>query len=577
MSEPLPMPNGTRRPPGGFNPAHCTETPDTAGVTGHHQPLLRTGPPFHLRQQQQEQQQRQQQQQQQQHQELLQSAAVAAATVGFSTQRLQLGQAPALETPPLPPTLASHTPWPWPQLLHRPHHPSAPPLMPQARALTVGGAVLAGLAPLPVLHPEGVDHAMLEDQLLAEIAAAPWPAYRPPGQGRSATVTAPVLLGGGGHGLMLPPPPPPPASAPLLPWAGASAARSRNSPATSASLASSSAPSAGAGWWSGAVSAVPVDAGALGLLLLPGQMQCPLQGPPSEVILAAPAAQRQAAIAVAAAAAAAPHFDAVANVEAASDYSSDATSSGTQPSPNRRRRARDEQRGKRQRRGRRPPLPPQLQPTAAASAPAALIAGGSPVDSTATSPGGELRGARQLYGGGGGGGGGSGGGGGGGGGGGRPCGSTASFGGISEGGRGAGSAGQLPMDAIRRLFELPIDEAARALGASVSEVKRRCREHGVARWPQRKLVSLRRVAEAARADQAMPEEERQALLSQVELNRSLILNDANAPLLPSLKTLRQHQYRRGFQMRSRGSMGSLIGDPGRVGQDPGTESASGRL
>ncbi|KAG2498029.1 hypothetical protein HYH03_003790 [Edaphochlamys debaryana] len=102
--------------------------------------------------------------------------------------------------------------------------------------------------------------------------------------------------------------------------------------------------------------------------------------------------------------------------------------------------------------------------------------------------------------------------------------------GSSKGGAGGGGA---DLQALARVFDLKAEDAARALGLTPNELKRRCRAMGIQRWPQRKLMSLRRIAEAAQADGALPAEERQAT----------ILVDPDAPLHPALTALRQAQYK----------------------------------
>ncbi|KAG2497555.1 hypothetical protein HYH03_004302 [Edaphochlamys debaryana] len=126
---------------------------------------------------------------------------------------------------------------------------------------------------------------------------------------------------------------------------------------------------------------------------------------------------------------------------------------------------------------------------------------------------------------------------------------TARFGRASGGG---GGGGGLSLSALQRVFDLPATEAAAVLGCSANDLKRRCRALGIARWPQRKLASLRRIAEAAEADGAMPEADRQAVLARVASNRAAILADPNAPLEPELLPLRQAQYKQEYDLR-RGS------------------------
>jgi hypothetical protein len=45
-------------------------------------------------------------------------------------------------------------------------------------------------------------------------------------------------------------------------------------------------------------------------------------------------------------------------------------------------------------------------------------------------------------------------------------------------------------------FHLPLTDAARALGLCVTELKKRCREIQVPRWPYRKIASIEKLIES---------------------------------------------------------------------------------
>lgn len=71
---------------------------------------------------------------------------------------------------------------------------------------------------------------------------------------------------------------------------------------------------------------------------------------------------------------------------------------------------------------------------------------------------------------------------------------------ISDSASGASSAagsaaGGIAYDDLARVFHLPITGAAKALGVCVTVLKKRCRRHGVRRWPHRKLKSLDKLKE----------------------------------------------------------------------------------
>ena len=45
----------------------------------------------------------------------------------------------------------------------------------------------------------------------------------------------------------------------------------------------------------------------------------------------------------------------------------------------------------------------------------------------------------------------------------------------------------VPWDSVVAEFSVPLDKAARNLGIGSTALKRICREHGIARWPYRKV------------------------------------------------------------------------------------------
>ncbi len=69
------------------------------------------------------------------------------------------------------------------------------------------------------------------------------------------------------------------------------------------------------------------------------------------------------------------------------------------------------------------------------------------------------------------------------------------------------TAGSPPASAafkrFQLLFDAPAREAAHSLGICASEFKKRCRRAGIIRWPQRRLLSLVRMAKRVQADKRM--------------------------------------------------------------------------
>ncbi|KAG2488229.1 hypothetical protein HYH03_013222 [Edaphochlamys debaryana] len=148
-------------------------------------------------------------------------------------------------------------------------------------------------------------------------------------------------------------------------------------------------------------------------------------------------------------------------------------------------------------------------------------------------------------------------------------GATGGGGGAPDGangeGDGEGDGEGTTLEAIRATFDLPVRQAAKRLGMGGTQLKRRCRALGIRRWPQRKLASLARVAEAVAADAGLAEEQKQELLRSAALSRAEILQDPDAPLREELAAYRQNTYKLAMARRQGGSGGgggSMGGDGG---------------
>jgi len=53
--------------------------------------------------------------------------------------------------------------------------------------------------------------------------------------------------------------------------------------------------------------------------------------------------------------------------------------------------------------------------------------------------------------------------------------------------------GDASMDVLACFFHLPIKDASKALGMCTTRIKKICREHGLVRWPHRKVRGARSV------------------------------------------------------------------------------------
>ncbi|GIL75371.1 hypothetical protein Vretifemale_5171 [Volvox reticuliferus] len=133
---------------------------------------------------------------------------------------------------------------------------------------------------------------------------------------------------------------------------------------------------------------------------------------------------------------------------------------------------------------------------------------------------------------------------------------TAAVSTVAASGRGGGV--EITMEDLRRTFLLPAPQAARVLRTSTTNLKRKCRQLGILRWPHRKLDSLHRLRTLV-LNEVRDAGEQQALLDSISRNTEEILQDPNLGLAPALKNLRQAYYKRGFDVRARG-----------LGRAPGT-------
>ncbi|KAG2430134.1 hypothetical protein HXX76_010233 [Chlamydomonas incerta] len=124
------------------------------------------------------------------------------------------------------------------------------------------------------------------------------------------------------------------------------------------------------------------------------------------------------------------------------------------------------------------------------------------------------------------------------------------------GGRRARSGQDPTLEDLKRHYEVPIKQAATALGYSLSCFKQVCRRLGVPRWPARKLLTLRKMRGAlleagaggtvgivggggARITPAAQAE----LLAAVRRNIADIYAEPDAPMYPEFTRVRQLQYK----------------------------------
>ncbi len=92
------------------------------------------------------------------------------------------------------------------------------------------------------------------------------------------------------------------------------------------------------------------------------------------------------------------------------------------------------------------------------------------------------------------------------------------------------------MEDIKKWYHLPLEDAAKVLRSCPTTVKMICRQHGIRRWPQRLIFSLKKLEEQVRS-LPMPEEEKDQALEDINAARSTL------SLSKNLRDLRQKLFK----------------------------------
>lgn len=82
---------------------------------------------------------------------------------------------------------------------------------------------------------------------------------------------------------------------------------------------------------------------------------------------------------------------------------------------------------------------------------------------------------------------------------------------------------------LRGIYRLPIEDAAKCLGVSVTVLKRNCRRHGVSRWPYRKIKSLDNMIAAIENNPSHLCMKTTAHLQKLKAKREAILSGKDIP------------------------------------------------
>mmetsp|Transcript_2732 Transcript_2732/g.10714 ORF Transcript_2732/g.10714 Transcript_2732/m.10714 type:complete len:342 (-) Transcript_2732:394-1419(-) len=94
--------------------------------------------------------------------------------------------------------------------------------------------------------------------------------------------------------------------------------------------------------------------------------------------------------------------------------------------------------------------------------------------------------------------------------------------------RGGGQSKSLTLEELSANFHLPINDVARKLGLCVTVLKQRCREHGITRWPYRKVKKLDNIIHALECpgDGGVADATRR--LETVKRTREVLITDPNS-------------------------------------------------
>ncbi|KAK1665131.1 hypothetical protein QYE76_053290 [Lolium multiflorum] len=121
------------------------------------------------------------------------------------------------------------------------------------------------------------------------------------------------------------------------------------------------------------------------------------------------------------------------------------------------------------------------------------------------------------------------------------------------------SLDHIGFEELRKYFYMPITKAAREMNVGLTVLKKRCRELGVARWPHRKMKSLRslilNIQEMKKG--AMSSAEVQRELEALEMYCARMEENPAIELTEQTKKLRQACFKENYKRR-RAAAGSLL-------------------
>ncbi|XP_043705053.1 protein RKD1 [Telopea speciosissima] len=115
------------------------------------------------------------------------------------------------------------------------------------------------------------------------------------------------------------------------------------------------------------------------------------------------------------------------------------------------------------------------------------------------------------------------------------------------------SPNELTRNAISRYFYMPITQAAKELNVGLTQLKKRCRELGIGRWPHRKLMSLQtlinNIQEMGQKKGEVNEAKLRNAVKLLEQEKKLLEEMPDSELEENTKKLRQACFKANYKKR----------------------------
>ncbi|XP_062179189.1 uncharacterized protein LOC133883770 [Phragmites australis] len=119
------------------------------------------------------------------------------------------------------------------------------------------------------------------------------------------------------------------------------------------------------------------------------------------------------------------------------------------------------------------------------------------------------------------------------------------------------SLDHIGLDELRKYFYMPITKAAREMNVGLTVLKKRCRELGVARWPHRKMKSLKSlIVSVQEMGNGMSPAVVQRELAELETYCALMEDNPSIELTDRTKKLRQACFKESYKRRRAASSAS---------------------